>query len=96
MWTIECQLAFETLKKQVANIVELKHFDVHKDIRVVCDASQNGLGAVIGQLGSEGWRPNSFASRFLNAAEKKNSTIESKTLAVVWGSNYTRNYLFGR
>ena len=57
VWANECQLAFETLKKQVANIVELKHFDVHKDIRIVCDASHNGLRAVLEQLGSEGWRP---------------------------------------
>ena len=57
VWTNECQVAFEMLKKQVANIVEIEHFDVHKDIRIVCDASHNGLGAVLEQLGSEGWRP---------------------------------------
>ena len=43
-WTAECQDAFEILKWQVANIVELRHFDVHKDIKTVCDASHNGLG----------------------------------------------------
>ena len=85
-WTNDCQIAFESLKKQVANIVELKHFDVHKDIRIVCDASHNGLGAVLKQLGAEGWRPISFASRFLNAVEKKCSTNELEMLAVVWGS----------
>ena len=53
LWTTDCQTAFESLKKQVANIVELKHFDVHKDIRIVCDASHNGLGAVLEQLGAE-------------------------------------------
>ena len=40
--------------KKLANIVELKHFDVHKDIRIVCDASHNGLGAVLEQLSDEG------------------------------------------
>ena len=54
VWTNECQVAFEMLKKQVANIVELKHFDVHRDIRIVCDASHNGLRAVLEQLGTEG------------------------------------------
>ena len=66
VWTKECQIAFEKLKKQVANIIEVKHFDVHKDIRIVCDATHIGLGAVLEQLGTEGWRPISFASRFLN------------------------------
>ena len=96
VWTDECQVAFEMLKKQVANIVELKHFDVHKDIRIVCDASHNGLGAVLEQLGTEGWRPISFASRFLNAAEKKYSRNELELLAVVWGSEYFRDYIFDR
>ena len=96
VWTTDCQTAFESLKKQVANIVELKHFDVHKDIRIVCDASHNGLRAVLEQLGAEGWRPISFASRFLNAAEKKYSTNELEMLAIVWGSEYFTNYIFGR
>ena len=71
IWTPECQNAFKNLKKQVSNIVELRHFDIHKDIRIVCDASHNGVGAVLEQLGLEGWRPISFASRYLNDAEKK-------------------------
>ena len=86
IWTPECQNAFENPKKQVSNIVELRHFDIHKDIRIVCDASHNGLGAVLEQLGPEGWRPISFASRYLNEAEKKYSTNELEMLAVVWGA----------
>ena len=96
VWTNDCQKAFELLTKQVAIFVELKHFDVHKDIRIVYDVSHNGLGAVLEQLGAEGWRPISFASRFLNAAEKKCSTNELEMLVVVWCSEYFRNYIFGR
>ena len=73
-------VAFEMLKKQVMKIVELKHFDVHRDIRIVCDARNNGLWAVLEQLGSEGWRPISFASQFLNGVEKKYSTNELEVL----------------
>ena len=94
--TSECQLAFKTLKKQVPNIFEFKHFDVHKGIRIVCDPSHNGLRAVLEQLGSERWRPISLASRFLNAAETKHSTNELEMLAVVWGSEDFRKYIFGR
>ena len=49
--SVECQLAFEDLKTQVANLVVLKHFNVHMDIGIVCDASHNGLGAALEQLG---------------------------------------------
>ena len=55
--TNECQLVFENLKLQVANIVELHKFGVHRDIRIVCDASHNGLGAVLEPLGPEGGDP---------------------------------------
>ena len=96
IWSDECQISFENLKKQVANIVELRHFDIHRDTRIVCDASHNGLGAVLEQLNSDGWRPVSFASRYLNAAEKNYSTNELEMLAVVWGAEYFQNYALGR
>ena len=62
----------------------------------MCDASHNGLGAVLEQLGPEGWRPISFASRYLNEAENKYSTNELEMLAVVWGAENFRNYILGR
>ena len=96
IWSDEYQISFENLKKQVAYIVELRHFDIHRDTRIVCDASHNGLGAVLEQLNSDGWRPISFASRYLNEAEKNFSTNELEMLAVVWGAEYFRNYVLGR
>ena len=54
IWTPECQNAFENLKKQESNIVELQHFDIHKDNRIMFDASHNKLGAVLEHLGPEG------------------------------------------
>ena len=35
IWTSECQISFENLKKQVANIVELRHFDIHQVMNIV-------------------------------------------------------------
>ena len=77
-------------------IVELRHFDIHRDTRIVCDASHNGFGALLEQLNSDGWRPISFASRYLNEAEKKYSTNELEMLALVWGGEYFRNYVLVR
>ena len=62
--------------------MELRHFDVNKDIRIVCNASYNGLGAVLEQISTEVWRPISFASRYLNDAEKRYYTNELEMLAV--------------
>ena len=83
----ECQGSFENLKRQVANIVKFWHFDMHKDIRIVCDASHNGLGSVLGQLSTKGCEPISFTSRYLNFAKKGYSTNKLEMLANVWGQN---------
>ena len=56
VWKAECQAVFGNSKKQVAKIVQLRHFDIHNDIRIVSDASHNNLGAVLDHLGPVGWR----------------------------------------
>ena len=76
--------------------MEVRHFDMHRDARIVCDTSHNGLGAILEQLNSDGWRPISFASRYLTDAEKKYSTNRLEMLAVVWGAKYFRNYVLVR
>ena len=75
--------------------MELGRFDVHKYIGIVCDANHNGYGVVLEQLGTEGWRPISFASLYLNDAEKRYSTNEVELLAVVWGAKCFQNYILG-
>ena len=62
----------------------------------MCDASHNGLGAVLEQLGPEVWRPISFSSRYLNEAEKKYSKNELEMFTIVWGAEYFRNYILAK
>ena len=58
--------------------------------------ANGGLGVVLEQYCASGWHPTSFASRYLNPAEKKYSTNELEKLAVVWASEHFRNYIYGR
>ena len=78
------------------NIVELRHFDIYRESRIICDASHDGLGAVLEQYCASGWHPISFASSYLNPAEKKHSTNELELLAVVWATEHFQNYTYGR
>ena len=48
------------------------------------------------QYNASGWHPISFASRYLNPAEKKYSTNELDLLAVVWATEHFQNYIYGR
>ena len=70
VWTPVCENAFQQIKLLVENIVELPHFDIHRETRNNCDASHDGLGVVLEQYGASGWHPISFASRCLNPTEK--------------------------
>ena len=96
VWTTACENAFQKLKSLVENIVELRHFDTHRETRNICDASHDGLGAVLEQYGTSGWHLISFASRYLNPAEKKYSKNELELFAVVWAKEHFRNYIYDR
>ena len=96
VWTPVCKNAFQQFKLLVENIVEIRHFDIHRETRIICDAGHDGLGAVLKKYCESGWHPISFASRYLIPAEKKYSTIDLELLAVVWATEYFRNYIYGR
>ena len=96
VWRPVCENAFQQLKLLVENIVELRHFDIHRKTRIICDASHDCLAAVLEQYFASGWHPISFASRYLNPAEKKYSTNKLELLTVVWATERFRNYIYGR
>ena len=81
----ECEAAFDSFKRLVANKTELKLFEIHRGTRIVCDASHYGLGAMLKQNIQDDLQPISFPSRYLNAS-----------LAVVWAQELYRNYVYGR
>ena len=64
-------------------------------MEIVCNASHEGLGAVLQQKTDEGWRAVHFASRFLTIFEQNYSIIELELLAVVWVKENFRNYVYG-
>jgi hypothetical protein len=61
-----------------------------------CDASNYAISAILSQLQNGKERPISFASRMLNKAEKNYSTTHKELLAVVFGTQVHRCYLYGR
>ena len=86
---------FKTSKKQYTKLTETKHFRRNQPVRIICDASKEGLGAVLQQKCEEGWVATHFASRFLTTFEQKHSINELELLAVVWAIESFRNYVYG-
>ena len=54
MWTTKCDKAFDQSKEALVKCQALAHYDPEKPIRLACDASPYGVGAVLSQLESNG------------------------------------------
>lgn len=83
--------AFEQLKDVLVSPPILRYPNFNKKFKLITDASNFALGAVLTQEG----HPICYASRTLNVHERNYSTIEKELLAIVWSTQYFRPYLYG-
>ena len=96
-WSSECKQAFQQAKDQLQAQSVLTHYDPQLPIRLACDASPYGIGAVISHILPDGQeRPIAFASRTLNQAERNYAQIEREALGIVFGVRKFHHYLYGR
>ena len=63
LWTTECQIAFETLLKKLAEAPILAYPSSEADFILDTDASATGIGAVLSQVQDSVERPIAYASR---------------------------------
>ena len=97
VWNKACQEAFMKLKAQLASAEVLAHYDMHLPLKLDCDASAYGLGAVLSHKFPDGTeRPIAYASRTLSTAEQNYAQIEKEGLALVFGIKKFHKYLYGR
>ena len=96
-WTPDCQAAFDLLKKQLSSAPILSFPNFQEPFVLDTDASDNGIGAVLSQIGNDGKeRAISFFSRSLSKAERNYSTTRKELLAFVCAVEHFRCYLYGR
>ncbi|KPJ12974.1 Transposon Ty3-G Gag-Pol polyprotein [Papilio machaon] len=96
-WTLECEKAFQIIKRKLASAGNLRHYDPTLALILTCDASDTGLGAVLSNRDENGVvKPIAFASKKLNKVEQKYATIDKEALAVVFGITKFYNYIYGR
>ena len=70
-WDSQHSVAFEEIKKAVANIAMIKYYNSSRETRVKCDANHSGLGATLEQHSEQNeWVPIAIALRYLNTQEK--------------------------
>ncbi|WVZ63904.1 hypothetical protein U9M48_013498 [Paspalum notatum var. saurae] len=88
---LNCEEAFQTLKKLLTTAPVLAQPNVTKPFDVYCDASGNGLGCVLMQEG----RVIAYASRQLRKHEANYPTHDLELAAVVHALKIWRHYLLG-
>ena len=97
IWCAKCDEAFNTLIKLLSQKPILAYPNFKENFFLSTDASQVGIGAVLGQKDLSGReRAIHFASRSLNSAERNYSTIERELLAIVYATDKFRYYLYGK
>ena len=63
-WTEQCETAFYNAKEMITSEQVLTHYDPSLPLRLACDASPVGIGAVLSHVMNDGTeRPIAFASR---------------------------------
>ena len=83
-WEEKHERAFKNVLTAVQNITENRHFVSHRETRIVCDGSRDGIRAPLEQETPYGWTTIAYASRFFNTCETKYFVNEMELLAAVW------------
>ena len=96
-WTHDCQKAFEACKEGLTSDSLLVHYDLNRELRLACDASSYGLGAVLSRIMDDGQeRPIAYASSTLSSSERNYAQIEREALSIVYGVKKFHQFLYGR
>ena len=96
-WSLEKQhkTEIDNLKNEITKSPILKFFNPKLPIKVSCDASKTGLGAILEQKIDNDWHPIAFASRSLTTSEKNYCQLEKETLSIVFACSKFHDYLYG-
>nr|GEU84783.1 hypothetical protein [Tanacetum cinerariifolium] len=89
----ECIEAFKTLKRKLTEAPILIAPDWDMPFKLMCDASDFAIGAVLGQRQDKHFRPIHYASKTMTDVESNYTTTEKEMLAVVYAFEKFRSYL---
>ena len=94
-WDEECQQRFEELKAYLTIAPIVRALNWQLPFKVMCDASDLAVGAVLGQRAEGKLYVVYYASKTLNEAQRNYTTTEKELLAMVYALDKFRAYLIG-
>ncbi|GKB93639.1 reverse transcriptase domain-containing protein [Tanacetum coccineum] len=89
----DCKKAFIILKERLTTTPIIISLDWNVPFKLMCDASDFAVGAVLGQRIDGKFQPIYYASKTLNNAQEHYTTTEKELLAVVFSFDKFRLYL---
>jgi len=95
-WEERQNQAFDRIKQEIKNAEPLAVFDANLPTMVITNASNYGVGAVLGQMHKTKFRPVAFASATFSETQRRYSTGDKEALACLWAVEKWRVYLWGR
>ena len=95
-WNPDSQEAFILLKEALSNATLLAHPNPSAKLSLVCDASDNAMGAVLQQDVDNAKEPLCFFSRSFSQSQKKYSTYDRELLAIYSAIKHFKYLLEGR
>lgn len=96
-WSQKCNQAFNLAKQKLMSSEILVQYDTNLPLKITCDASPNGVGAVLSHTFKDNTdRVIAYASRALSKAEKNYSQLDREALAIVFAVKIFHQYVYGR
>ncbi|GBG85242.1 hypothetical protein CBR_g39808 [Chara braunii] len=97
IWMPECEAAFQALKEAVTSAPVLARPDPTRPFALYTDWQPQAISAVLTQHGADGREHViEYASKMLGQAQTNYEACKGECLAVVWGIQHFRPYLYGR
>ena len=95
-WTPASQSSFDTIKTKLTSAPVLTHPDFKNHFILHTDASDTAVGVALCQIQDDNSeRPVAYSGRALTSPEKNYTTTEKELLAVVFGVEKFRPYVYG-
>ena len=91
-WDSAQNEAFNKVKQVITQAPVLSFYDSSKPVRLQVDASSKGIGVCCLQNG----KPIAYASKTLTLTETGYAQIEKEMLAILFGCNRFKHYIYGR
>ena len=96
LWTEECNISFNTLKKALCEAPILAYPASQGQFILDTDASNVGIGAVLSQIQDDKEKVIAYGSKKLDKQQQRYSVTRRELLAVITFIHQFRHYLLGR